>query len=128
MRRVRAGRRSRHDRRARLLVLAGLAGFVVGVYVVVVLGGGALLGRTESPSLLLSVLATAVVALGFGPVQARLESGATQLVHAGTESPYDVLSRFCETVAGGYSAEDLPARMAALLAKGTGAAWAQVWL
>ena len=56
-----------------VLVLAGLAAFVVLVYVVVVLGGGALIGQTSSPDVALSVLATAVVALGFDPVQTRLE-------------------------------------------------------
>ncbi|MGH8971373.1 MAG: hypothetical protein ACRDV1_15645, partial [Actinomycetes bacterium] len=114
--------------RERLVVLAGLAGFVVGVYVVVVLGGGALIGRTDSPSVPLSVLATAIVALGFGPVQARLERAATDLVRGGTPTPYDVLSRFSETVTGGYATEELPARMSMLLAQGTGAEWAQVWL
>jgi signal transduction histidine kinase len=119
---------ARGDRRARLLVWAGLAGFVVGVYVVVVLGGGALIGRTDSPNLALSVLATAVVALGFERVQEPLEEASRRLVAGGTPSPYDVLSRFSETVTGGYATEELPGRMAQLLAQGTGARWAQVWL
>ena len=110
------------------MVLVGLAGFVVGVYVLVVLGGGALVGQTDSPNLALSVVATAVVALGFEPVQARLELAAARVVHGGTPSPYDVLSRFSETVTGGYATEELPGRMAMLLGQGTGARWAQVWL
>jgi signal transduction histidine kinase len=109
-------------------VLAGLTVFVVLVYVVIVLGGGALIGRTAEPSLLLSVLATAVVALAFEPVQARLETFASRTLHGGHVSPYDVLSRFSETVAGSYAAEELPSRMARVLAEGTGAAWSQVWL
>ena len=95
---------------------------------VVVLGGGALIGRTDSPSLPLSVLATAAVALLFAPVQAALERVATSLGHGGAATPYDVLSRFSETVTGGYATEELPARMSMLLAQGTGAQWAQVWL
>ena len=94
----------------------------------VVVGGGALIGRTDSPSLALSVLATAVVALGFEPVQSALEACAGRLVYGGLPTPYDVLSRFSETVTGGYATEELPARMAMLLAEGTGAEWAQVWL
>ena len=121
-------RRSRGDRQVGLLVLLGLAAFVGTVYVVMVLGGGLLIGRTSSPSLGLSVLATAVVALGFGPVQARLERRASRFVHGGRPSPYDVLSRFSESVTGAYASEELPARMAKVLADGTGAAWAQVWL
>ena len=60
-------RRSRREWLAAALVLAGLAGFVLLVYVVVVLGGGALIGHTTSPDVTLSVLATAVVALAFEP-------------------------------------------------------------
>ena len=53
-------------------------GFVLGVYVLVVLGGGVLIGRTDSPSPALSVLATTVVALAFAPVQAWLERAAAR--------------------------------------------------
>ena len=53
----------------RAIVTIGLGCFVLGVYVVVVLGGGLLVGHTDVPSPALSVLATAVVALAFAPVQ-----------------------------------------------------------
>ena len=59
------------------VVFLGLAGFVVWVYVVVVLGGGALIGRTDSPSVPLSVLATTVVALSFARVQEALGRATT---------------------------------------------------
>jgi signal transduction histidine kinase len=120
--------RSRRDRQATLLVVGGLSVYVAGVYVVVVLGGGALIGHTSSPHLGLSVLATAIVALSFEPVQDRLERLATRVVHRGRLSPYDVLSRFSEAVTGSFASEEVPARMAMVLADGTGAAWAQVWL
>jgi signal transduction histidine kinase len=124
---ARLRRRSRPEVLGSLLVLGGMALFVALVYVVVVLGGGALIGSTSSPHLGLSVLATAVVALGFDPVQTRLESVAARVVHRGQPSPYDVLRRFSETLAGSH-AEEVPARMARVLANGTGAEWAQVWL
>jgi signal transduction histidine kinase len=111
-----------------LLVVAGLLVFVVAVYVVVVLGVGALIGRTSSPSLPLSVLATAIVALAFEPVQTRLERAAANLLTGGVQSPYEVLSRFSENVTGTYPTEELPSRMATLLGEGTGSSWAQVWL
>ena len=98
--------------------------FVLGVYVLVVLGGGVLIGRTDSPSPALSVLATTVVALAFAPVQRVLERAAAR--HIAT--PYDVLTRFAENVGDEDGTEDLPARMSRLLAQGTGAQWAQVWL
>jgi signal transduction histidine kinase len=113
---------------AGLLVVGGLVLLVAGTYVVVVLGGGLLIGHTSSPQLGLSVLATAVVALAFDPVQVRLQAAAARLVHGGHPSPYDVLQRFSATSAGSHPAEELPARMAHVLADGTGAAWAQVWL
>src|SRR3954453_6938711 len=121
-------RRSRREWLAAALVLTGLAGFVLLVYVVVGLGGGALVGHTSSPDVALSVLATAVVALAFETVQSRLEAFASRVVLGGAASPYDVLSRFSETVAGSDPAEELPVRMARVLADGTGAAWSQVWL
>jgi signal transduction histidine kinase len=110
------------------LVLAGLTGFVVLVYLVVVLGVGALVRRTSSPDLALSVAATIVVALAFDPVQSVLERAAARLVYRGTTPPYDVWERFSSTVTGSYPAEELPARMARVLAEGTGAKAAEVWL
>jgi signal transduction histidine kinase len=122
------GRRTRREAATAGLVLVGLTGFVVLVYVVVVLGGGALIGRTSSPDLVLSVLATAVVAVAFDPVQTVLERVASRLVHLGTPAPYEVWERFSSTVTGSYPAEELPDRMARVLAEGTGARWAEVWL
>lgn len=110
------------------LVLLAMAGFVAVVYVVVVRGGGALIGRTDSPHLGLSVLATAIVALAFGPVMARVRQWAATLVHGGRAAPYEVLARFLARVTETYPIEEVPARMARLLAEGTGAAYAQVWL
>ena len=117
-----------HDRWVRVTAVVGLAGFVGAVYVVVVVGGDALLGRTGSPNVALSVIATAVVALAFEPVRRWTQAGAARLFHRPGASPYDVLSRFSETVTGGYATEELPGRMVRLLAEGTNAEWAQVWL
>lgn len=112
----------------RFVVVAGLAGFVLATYVLVVLGGGLVAGRTASPSLGLSVLATAVVALSFAPVQSALEGFADRLGYPAAATPYDVLSRFPGAVTGGDAAAELPMRMATMLAQGTGAQWAEVWL
>ncbi len=122
---------ARRDRRVALCVLAGSSAAVAIVYVVVVLGGGALVGRTDSPHPGLSILATAVVALGFEPMRARLTAAATRWVHAGRHAPYDVLSRFSESLTADRpdaSAPDLSLVMARLLVEGTGARWAQVWV
>jgi signal transduction histidine kinase len=121
-------RRSRREWIAAVLVLSGLVGFVVLVYVVVVLGGGALVGRTSAPDVALSVIATAVVALSFDRVQAALDERVARAVYGGQQTPYDVLRQFSGTVTGTYAAEELPSRMARVLADGTGAVWSQVWL
>jgi len=114
--------------RHRLAVTGALACFVVAVYVAVVLGGGVLVGQTDSPSLWLSVVATVGVALLFAPAQAAIERMASRAGHPAAATPYDVLSRFSEAVTGGYGTGELPARMSRVLAEGTGAQWAQVWL
>jgi signal transduction histidine kinase len=126
---ARLRRRSRREWLATVLVLAGLLAYVTLVYAVVVLLGGALLGRDASePAVVLSVVATAVVALTFDRVSHSLDANATRAVHGGRASPYDVLSQFSGTVTGQYAAEELPARMARVLAMGTGGESAQVWL
>jgi signal transduction histidine kinase len=125
---VRWRRRTRRELLADGLVLGGLVAFVVLVYAVVVLGGGALVGRTASPSLVLSVLATAVVALAFDPVQTRLEQFVNGAVLGDQLPPYEVLRRFTGAVAGNAPSEELPDRMARLLADGTCAQSAEVWV
>ena len=119
------------DRRVALVVVGGAFLAVTAVYVVVVLGGGLLIGHTDSPHLGLSILATAIVALGLEPLRAWLEGAAKRWVSDGRAAPYDVLSRFSESLTGEIEPErqaELPLRMARLLAEGTGARWAQVWL
>jgi signal transduction histidine kinase len=120
--------RSRGHVLAAALVLTGLTVFVLVVYLVLVVGGGALTGHPSEPPFVLSVLATALVALAFDPVQTRLERAASRVVNGGQPAPYDVLRTFSRTVTGSYAAEELPERMARVLANGTGAEWAQVWL
>jgi len=65
--------RSLRDRRVALCVVVGTIAWVAAVYVVIVVGGGLLIGHTDSPQLGLSVLATAIVAVGFESVRSRLE-------------------------------------------------------
>jgi signal transduction histidine kinase len=121
-------RRTRQDWLSSGLVLAGLVGFVGLTYLVVVGGGGLLLGRSSASQVGLSVVATAVVALGFDRVLTRLEAFATRVVRSGRPSPYDVLRRFSGAVSAAGPADELPMHMARLLAEGTGAEWAQVWV
>lgn len=111
------------------MVSGGLVAFVLLTYlVVVVVVGGLLVGSGSKPNLGLSVLATAVVALAFDPVLTRLDTLAARVAAGRRTSPYDALRRFSGTVAASRPTEDLPRRMARVLAEGTGAEWAQVWV
>ncbi len=125
--------RGADDRRTSVVVTLGTLLAVAVVYVVVVLGGGLVIGRTDSPNVALSVVATALVALGLEPLRATLRSVVTERLGGGRRAPYDVLSGFTDSLvdAGGdpeSGAFDLPTRLARHLATGTGAAWAQVWV
>jgi signal transduction histidine kinase len=120
--------RIRQDHGLSLLTALAMAAFVVLVYVVVVIGIGALLGRTGSPSVWLSVLATAIVAIAFEPARRGVRRWFSRALGHDRLSPYQVLARFPATVTGAYPAEELPARMAKVLAEGTGTARAEVWL
>ena len=108
------------------LVFAALAVFITAVYVAVVVGVGAAVGGVGSP--LLSAIAAAVVALAFQPVRRRAQRVADRLVYGERATPYEVLSAFSDRLAGAYANEDLLPRMARILAEGTGAAGAAVWL
>jgi signal transduction histidine kinase len=120
--------RPRGEWLADAVVLGGLTGFVLVVYTTLVVGGGFLLGRVSWADLALSVIATAAIALSFDRVHARFRRAASRWVHGGLPSPDEVMREFSGTVSGTYATEDLPTRMAQLLAEGTGAQWAQVWL
>jgi signal transduction histidine kinase len=108
------------------LVYGLLAAFITAVYVGIVVGIGQAIGSKRN--LGLSILATAVVAVGFQPVRDRVQHLANRLVYGERATPYEVLSEFSGRMSGAYATEDLLPRMARILAEGTGAARAEVWL
>jgi signal transduction histidine kinase len=122
--------------RARPLATAGsqaivyslLAGFIAVVYGVIVAGIGALAGTGPRPNLGLSILATAVVAVCFPPVRERAQRLANRVVYGQRATPYEALSRFAGQIGGTYATEEVLPRMARILAEGTGADRAMVWL
>jgi signal transduction histidine kinase len=113
---------------SRTLVYGSLAALITGVYVAIAVGIGALIGSGGRPNLALSILATAIVAVGFQPIRARLQRIVNRLVYGKRATPYEVLSRFSGQVAETYAADDVLPRMAKVLCEGTGAATATVWL
>jgi signal transduction histidine kinase len=108
------------------VLFGALAVFITLVYVAVVVGVGALVGRQASP--VLSAVAAAIVALAFQPLRRRAQRIADRLVFGKRASPYEVLSVFSERVGQTYANDELLPRMARVLAEGTGAARADVWV
>ena len=113
---------------SRTLVYASLAALITGVYVGIAVGIGELVGSAGKPNLGLSILATAIVAIGFQPARERLQRIANRLVFGRRATPYQVLSEFSQNVAGSYVADEVLQRMARVLQEGTGGECAAVWL
>ena len=112
---------------SRTLVFGTLAVFITGVYVGIVVGVGALVGQ-QRPSVALSVLATAVVAVAFQPVRSRVQHFANRLVYGERATPYEVLSDFAGRMTGAYPTAELLPRMAQMVGRCLGGARVEVWL
>ena len=117
---------------SKTIVYGSLAAFITLVYVVIVVGIGSLgpgfLRAGSRPDLGLSIVATAVVAVAFQPVRERAQRLANRLVFGKRATPYEALSEFAGRMGGTYAADDVLPRMAQVLAEGTGASRAVVWL
>ncbi len=105
-----------------------LAMFITGVYAPVVVGIGSLVGSGDEPNLALSITAVAIVAVAFEPLRNRLQRWANRLVFGHRASPYEVLSGATARLAGTNRPEDALAQVTQLVADGTGAAQAVLWL
>ncbi|HKE54294.1 MAG TPA: sensor histidine kinase [Actinomycetota bacterium] len=106
------------------IAYGAMVAIITVIYVLVVVLIGAVVGVTYG----LSLVATAVVAVAFQPMRRRAQHFANRLVYGERATPYEVLSRFSEQVGETYSGEDIHVRMVRLLAEGTGATSAAVWL
>jgi len=117
---------------SKTIVYGSLAAFITLVYVVIVAGLGSLgpgfLQAGSQPNLGLSILATAVVAVAFQPVRERMQRLANRLVYGKRATPYEALSEFAGRMGGTYAADDILPQMARVLAEGTGADRAVVWV
>jgi signal transduction histidine kinase len=112
---------------SRTLVYGTLATLIGAVYVLVVVVVGDALG-SEAGSITLAVAATAMVAIAFEPARRLAQRWANRLVFGKRATPYEVLSALTRRLAGAEPSEDMLGRMAHLMAQGTGADQATVWL
>jgi len=108
------------------VVAGALVAFATAVYLAVVVGIGAAIGNRSNAALTLA--ASAIVAMAFQPLRTRARRVADRLVYGERATPYEVLSEFSDRLSANYSTDDVLPRMAELLAKGTGAVRAGVWL
>ena len=108
------------------LVYGAMAAFITAVYVAVVVGIGRAVGSDRN--LGLSILATAMVAVGFAPVRERVQRVANRVVYGTRATPYEVLSEFSGGMANTVATEELLPRMARIVAESVGAAEVDVWL
>lgn len=110
----------------RTMVFGILATFITAFYVTVVVGIGSLWG--DPSNLALSVAATALVAVAFEPVRARVQHWANLAVYGSRASPYEVLAELADDLASIGAADNQLEAMARLLADGSAADHTTVWV
>ncbi len=113
----------------RALVYAVLVVLIGAVYLVLVVTIGTRISpQTTTADRAIPFVVAAVLALIFQPVRSRLQRLANRLVYGKRASPYEVLANFSRGVSELYGDEDPALRMARVLAEGTEADRAEVWL
>ncbi|MGH2672239.1 MAG: ATP-binding protein [Actinomycetota bacterium] len=110
------------------VVYGTLAVFITAVYVGLVVGVAAVLGRTGEPNVALEVAAMAAVAVAFQPVRERAQRFANRVVYGKRATPYEVLSGIARRAGDTFATEEVLPRMARIIAEGTGAARVDVCL
>jgi signal transduction histidine kinase len=103
---------------SRALTYGALAVLATVLYVALVLGVGTLLGRTAGTNLVLSIVATALVAVAFQPLRQWLQASANHFVYGRRQAPYESLAGFTRQLAGTYVIEQALPRMVDALAEG----------
>jgi signal transduction histidine kinase len=83
---------------SRGLAYAALAAFITAAYLVIVVGVGLLVGTGGRPNLLLSILATATVAVLFQPVRSRIQALANRLVYGTPSNPHEALASLARSI------------------------------
>jgi signal transduction histidine kinase len=111
---------------SKAIVYGALALFVTVAYIGIVVGLGQLVGSDRSVPL--QIAATVLVAVAFQPLRERVQRFANRLVYRKRATPYEVLARFSEQVAGTYATDEIAAALARLLVEGIGADRAEIWL
>ena len=110
----------------RTIVFGALAAFITALYAAMVVGIGSLIG--DASNLVLTIGATALVAVVFEPVRARVQHWANRVVYGHRATPYEVLTAIVDELGTTSSSDDQLEGLATLLADGTGASHATIWV
>jgi signal transduction histidine kinase len=108
------------------VVFGALVALITAVYLAVVVLLGPKVGGERSG--VASLAATIIVVLAFQPVSRWARRLADRLVYGERATPYEVLSGLSDRLGGSYSTDDVLPRLVQILAAGTGATQAGVWL
>lgn len=110
------------------LVVGSMAALITAGYVAVVVGAGHLMGLDASPSPVLPLVATALVAVAFEPFRRRVQAWADHLVYGNRPTPYEALSRLSSQLSRGDQDADLFVALTSTVAEGVGAAEVTLWV
>jgi signal transduction histidine kinase len=111
---------------SRTIVFVTLAAFITVLYAVTVVGAGSLIG--DRTNLALTIGTTALVAMLFEPVRARVQHWANRAVYGRRATPYEVLTAIVDDLPIAASSDDQLQGLATLLADGTAASHATIWV
>jgi signal transduction histidine kinase len=89
----------------RTLVWLVLTVVVISTYIGIVIGIGSLIGSDRN--LLLSLLATGLVAVAFQPVRERVQRAADRLLYGDRDDPYRVLARLGQRIEASVTQDEL---------------------
>ena len=103
---------------SKAVLYGALVAIITLLYVGIVVGIGAAVGSRGN--VLLSILATAIIAVAFQPLRERVRHLANRVVFGKRATPYEVLAEFAEGLGTLSSVEDVLPRLARLLGEGTG--------
>ena len=109
---------------SKAIVIAILGAAITAVYVAIVVGVGTLSGSASNH--LLSIAATAIVAVLFQPLRERAQRLANRLVYGERATPYEVMAGFSARVADTLSTEQVLPQRAEAAGRGVGATSATV--
>ncbi|HZD00188.1 MAG TPA: ATP-binding protein [Actinomycetes bacterium] len=111
----------------RAIEYAGLVALVGGTFLVIVVGGGAVL-RLDAPHAGLTLAAAALLGLTFEPARQRLRRLANRLLYGHRSSPWEAVSRLAAQMGRDRDPVDQLRELADVVRGGTGARAVVVWL